>query len=188
MGDWAPFHRLEQAAPPYLRDAEMALETVRGVVDLDTIQTFALDRYIKKHDWGRALYQEIVLTDGQLLIVWIGDDVLADDDDHNPGLPLLQSQIRAIPLSWIYDISIDTHYQTLDGQRSLYSVEVRLYLAVHDYAKRVRGTKRTEIYTEQLLLAKSVTDGGHDQMLRLIEFGRALANLVRPAAEARHAP
>ncbi len=173
-GDWGPFRTLEEALPAHLRDAAQALEALRGIVDYEAVQAFIVERFVKEKDWGRALYQEVTVLDGDRLILWMGDDVRDGD-----GLALFESELRVIPLSWLYDVSLDERYRTEAGRRVLHSVELRLYVGVGDFAKRVRGTKKTRLYTEQLTFSKSESDGGSAQMLRLIEFGRAASKLVR---------
>ncbi|WP_083612692.1 DUF4262 domain-containing protein [Mycolicibacterium sp.] len=174
-GDWAPFRTLEEALPAHLRDAAVALEVLRGVVEFEAVQAFTVERFVRQRDWGRALYQEVAVIDGDRLILWMGDDVRAEET----GLPLFESELRVIPLSWLYDVSLDEHYRTEAGRRVLHSVELRLYVGINDYAKRIRGSKKTELYPEQLTFTKSEGDGGSEQMVRLIEFGRTASKLVR---------
>lgn len=178
--DWARHRRLEDAAPAYLRDPALALECVRGVVDFAAIQGFVMNREVHQRDWGRTLYQEIAATDGSRLIIWMGDDIIAADDDAPaPGLPLFQSEVRVLPLSWAYDVSTEINYGTGKlGECVLHSVELTVSVGVADYSKKVAGNKRTNIFSHELYFTKSLSDGGHDQMLRLIDFGRLLSKQV----------
>jgi hypothetical protein len=172
-GDWAPFRRLEEAVPAHLRDPAIALEALRGIVGFDAIQAFTIERRISQEDWGRTLYQEIAVIDSERLIVWMGDDVR--DDDR----PLFSSEVRVIPLSWVYDVSVDERYRLQSGARALHSVHMSLDVAITDVATRVPGTERTELRARGFTFSKAVDDGGHDQMVRLVEFGRAALKQTR---------
>ena len=172
-GEWAPFHRLEDAAPAYLRDPTMALGALRGIVDFDAIQAFTIERRVSQEDWGRALYQEIAVLDGERLIVWMGDDVRDDD------VPLFSSELRVIPLSWVYDVSLDERYRRHHGAQTLHSVHLSLDVAITDVATRVPDSDKTELRARSFYFSKAVDDGGRDQMARLVEFGRAAMKLAR---------
>ncbi|CRZ17062.1 DUF4262 domain-containing protein [Mycolicibacterium neworleansense] len=176
-GDWTPHRRLETALPACLRDPAIALEALRGIVDFDAVQAFTVERFIKRHDWGPALYQEVAVLDGERLILWMGDDVRADDDP-DPGTPQFESGLRVIPRSWIYDISIDENFRIDNGRRILYGAEVCITLGINDHAKRTRGTKKTEFYPAELKFSKSIHDGGPEHIARLVEFGRAATKML----------
>jgi hypothetical protein len=171
--DWAPFRRLEEAVHAHLRDPAIALEALRQVVELDAIQAFTMERSISQEDWGRTLYQQIAAIDGERLIVWMGDDVRDDD------VPLFSSEVRVIPLSWIYDVSVDERYRLQSSARALHSVHLSLDVAMTDIATRVPGSDKTELRARSFYFSKAVDDGGHDQMVRLVKFGRAAMKLVR---------
>lgn len=171
--DWAPFPHLEDAVAAHLRDPAVALEALRGIVEFDAVQAFIIERRVNDEDWGRPLYQEIALIDGERLIVWIGDDVRDDD------VPLFSSEVRVIPLSWIYDASLDERYRLQSGVRMLHSVHLSLDVAITDSATRVPDTDKTELRARGFYFSKAVDDGGHDQMVRLAAFGRAAARLIR---------
>jgi len=84
--DWAPFRSLQDAVAAHLRDPEVALVALRGVVEFDAIHAFTVERSVSQEDWGRTLYQQIAVIDGERLIVWMGDDVQDDD------VPLFSSE------------------------------------------------------------------------------------------------
>jgi hypothetical protein len=171
--DWAPHRELEHAARAYLRDPAMALDALLAVVDFDAVLDFTMHRRIRRRDWGDSLYQEVTLTDGHRLILWMGDDILTDNDAE---VVLFESELRIIPLSWVYDVSLEVHHRPgLDGM-SLYRAELRIYIAVPDHA--VRQKKTTDIFTDELDFGKTVDRHGRAQVLRLIEFGKLLAQQV----------
>ena len=66
--DWAPYSSVEDAAKVYLRDPELALEQLRSVVDFRSIKSFIMSRGITEDSLGDAVWQEVVLTDGERLI------------------------------------------------------------------------------------------------------------------------
>jgi len=171
--DWAPFPRLEDAVAAHLRDPAVALEALGGIVEFDAVQAFTIERRVTDEDWGRSLYQEIALIDDERLIVWMGDDIRDDD------VPLFSSEARVIPLSWVYDASLDERYRLQSGARTLHSVHLHLDVAIIDVATRVPDTDKTELRTRGFYFSKAVDDGGQDQMVRLAAFGRAAAKLVR---------
>lgn len=184
-GDWAPYQQLQEAAAVYLRDPQLAMEALRGVVDLDAIHGFTMDRFTKQRDGREVLYQEIAITDGRRLILWMGDDVFADDDgdvfddddDDEPAGALFESAIRVVPLSWIYDVSLDANYR-VDGQRrALHSVELRIYVGSTDYTK-AKTPEKTEFHSEDFVFSKSHSDGGVAQAQRLMQFGKLMATHV----------
>ncbi len=173
--DWAPYSDLAQAAEAYLRDPSIALEALHRVMDAAAIKAFVMERTLEGRDSRESLYQEVAVTDGRTLLLWMGDDELTDDDDAEPGAPLLTSTLRSIPLSALTDRNLKVGYR-IDhrGGRSLHSVELRLVTATADYTL-AKTPSRTEAFSEELLFTKSVADGGRAQMERLIQFGRALA-------------
>ncbi len=172
--DWAPHRGLEHAAPAYLRDPAMALGALHGLVEFDAVLGFTMHRGVKRRDWGDALYQEVVLTDGHRLILWMGDDILDEDDSE---VVLFESELRIIPLSWVHDVSLEVHHRPGPDGMSVHSAELRVYIAIPDNA--VRKKKTTDIFTDELEFTKTVSRHGRDQVLRLIEFGKVLGQQVR---------
>lgn len=173
--DWAPYSDLAQAAEAYLRDPAIAVEALYRVMDPTAIKAFVMERTLEQEDSRESLYQEVAVTDGRALLVWMGDDELTDDDDPEPNAPLLTSTLRSIPLSALTDRNLKVGYRIdASGGRSLHSVELRLVTTTADYTL-AKTPSKTEAFSEELLFTKSVTDGGRAQMERLIQFGRAIA-------------
>lgn len=171
--DWAPFVRLEEAVAAHLRDPAVALEALRGTVDFEAIQAFTIERRVNDEDWGRTLYQEVAVIDGERLIVWMGDDVRDDD------VPLFSSEVRVLPMKWIYDVSLDERYRPHSGARTLHSVHLSVDAAITALATRVPDTEKTELRARSIIFSKAVDDGGDDQMVRLVAFGRAAMTMIR---------
>src|SRR4029453_1261753 len=123
--DWAPFSSVEEAAKVYLRDPELALDQLRSVIDLSAIKSFIMSRGSTEESWSEALWQEVVLTDGQRLIMWRADDELSTADDRERRV--LNASVRTILLSTITDHVLTAEYEVLsDATRR--SPEVRLRL------------------------------------------------------------
>ena len=72
--DWAPYSSVEEAANVYLRDPDLALDQIRSVIDLSAIKSFIMSRGSTEESWGEPVWQEVVLTDGQRLIMWRHQD------------------------------------------------------------------------------------------------------------------
>lgn len=175
--DWAPYPRLDEAVRVYIRDADIALEAISGVVDLNTVQAFTLERVASTQPWGESLWQEVAVTDGRRLILWHGDD---ETDDDRPDQPMFSSSVRTIPLSAIVDQGLRIRYRTdADGARSMHAV--MLYLSTQTPERSMTelteaNETRTVQYVETYRFSKSVTDGRLAQMERLRQFGRALSH------------
>jgi hypothetical protein len=66
--DWAPYSSVDEVARVCLRDPELALDQLRSVIDLSAIKSFIMSRGSAEESWGEALWQEVLLTDGQRLL------------------------------------------------------------------------------------------------------------------------
>src|SRR5207342_1741589 len=86
--DWAPYPRLEDGVRAYVRDHDVALDALRGVLDFGAVQAFTLERVVSTQTWGESLWQEVAVTDGQRLILWHGDD---ESDDDRPDALMFSS-------------------------------------------------------------------------------------------------
>lgn len=182
--DWAVYQGLEDGLRVYLRDADIALDAISGVVNLADIQAYTCERVASTQTWGESLWQEVALTDGHRLILWHGDD---EENDESPGSRMFSSSIRTIPMSAIVDHGLRTRYSVEEGEdgepglRTLHSV--MLYLSTQTPERSLTelteeaGT-RTLQYVETYRFSKSVTDGGRGQMQRLTQFGRALSRFA----------
>lgn len=177
--DWAVYQGLEEGLRAYLRDAEVALDAITGVVDLAAVTAFTCERVSSNAAWGESLWQEVAVTDGRRLILWHGDD---EENDENPGEVMFSSSVRTVPLAAVVDQGMRTRYSySDDGSRELNSV--MLYLSTQTPERSITeltddaGT-RTMQYVETYRFSKSVTDGGRGQMQRLTQFGRVVSRAV----------
>lgn len=70
--DWSPYQDLESAARAYLRDPDVALEALGGVLRGASVLGFTLERFVNEVN---GVWQEVVVCDGSRLILWHGEDV-----------------------------------------------------------------------------------------------------------------
>jgi hypothetical protein len=96
--DWAPYSSVSEAARVYLRDPDLALDQLRSVVDPAAIRSFVMSRGFTEEPWGEALWQEVMVTDGQRLIMWRADDDVSGDVDGGEPRRVLLASVRSILL------------------------------------------------------------------------------------------
>lgn len=174
--DWAPYSSIDDAARVYLRDPELALEQLRAVVDTAAVRSFIMSRGSTDETWGEALWQEIVLTDGERLIMWRADDGMNQVGDRDRRM--LEVSVRTIALATISDHVLTADYEVLDdGTRRLSEVRLRLYTQLLTRTRRKSATE-SDIYCESFRFHKSVDNGGLAQMQRLLQFGRLLSRCI----------
>ena len=174
--DWAPYSQLDDAVRAYLRDPDVALDELAGVLDPTDVLSFTCELVTSAQPWGEALWQEVAVTDGRRLILWHGDDEV---DQDRPDALMFSSSLRTIPLTAVVDQGLRHRFRTEpDGSRTMNAV--LLYLSTQTPEKSVTelaeaNQTRTLQYVETYRFSKSVTDGGLAQMQRLLQFGRALS-------------
>lgn len=174
--DWAPYQGLADGVRAYIRDADAALESLSGVIDVSAVQASTLERVATPQEWGETLWQEVAVTDGRRLILWHGDDELEEGTNER----MFSSSIRTIPLAAIVDQGLRTRFRTEpSGQRTLFAV--MLYLSTQTPERSTTelsdaAETRTTQFVETYRFSKSVDDGGLAQMQRLLQFGRALSH------------
>jgi hypothetical protein len=172
--DWAPYTSVEEAARVYLRDPELALDQLRSLVDFAAIKSFIMSRGATDEDWGEALWQEIVLTDGRRLIMWRADDELSSAEGRDPRR-ILDASVRTILLSTITDHILTTEFEILDdGTRRLAEVRLRMYTQLLTRTRQ-KSAVDTDLFCESFRYSKTVDNGGLAQMQRLLQFGRMLS-------------
>lgn len=174
--DWAPYSSLAEAARVYLRDPDMALEHLRGVVDSQAVTSFIMSRGETTEPWGDALWQEVVLTDGRRLIMWRASD--ERDSTRDEQRQTLSAAVRTIALSSFTDQILTTEYEVLqDGTRRLSEVHLKLFTQLVNRSRQYSATETT-LYCESFRYSKTVDNGGLAQMERLIQFGRTLSRYL----------
>ena len=176
--DWAVYQGLEESLGAYLRDPDIALEALAGVINFADVKAFTCERVATPQEAGESLWQEVAVTDGHRLILWHGDD---EESEEDPGTLMFSSSVRTVPLQAVVDQGLRTRFTvTADGQRSLYAV--MLYLSTQTPERStteiVESGTRTVQFVETYRFSKSVTDGGRGQMQRLMQFGRALSRFA----------
>jgi hypothetical protein len=175
--DWAPYSSIDEAAKVYLRDPDLALEQLRSVVEPGAIKSFIMSRGLTEEDWGEAVWQEVVLTDGNRLIMWRADDELSTANDRDRRV--LNASVRTILLSTITDHVLTTEYEVFgDETRRLFEVRLRMYTQLLTRSRQ-KSVTETDIYCESFRFTKSVDNGGLAQMQRLIQFGRVLSRGIQ---------
>ena len=176
--DWAPHESLREAAHAYLRDPDLALDVVLGVVAESEILAFVMERVELS---AGGLWQEIACVTARQLVMWHGDDDY-DDGSGEPGQ--FSSSVRSVSLRAIVDQGVSIGHRTVDGRRQ--PARVALYLATAtpelSSSEIGEGTITSTSHTmETYRFSKSATDGGVLQMARLIGFARAVSR-ARAAA------
>jgi hypothetical protein len=172
--DWAPYTSVIDAANVYLRDPELALEQIRSVVEFDAIRSFIMSRGVTEEAWGEAIWQEVVLTDGERLIMWRADDDVIGEDEQQRRV--LDSSVRTILLSTITDHILTTQFEVLpSGTRRLAEVRLRMYTQLITRSRQ-KSVVDSDFFCESFRYTKSVDDGGLAQMQRLLQFGRQLSH------------
>lgn len=173
--DWSPYPDLESAARAYLRDPEVALEALGGVLRGATVLGFTLERFVNEVN---GVWQEVVVCDGTRLILWHGEDV--PPSEGPPGS--MTSSLRVVPLSAVTEVGCRRRLtRGAGGPVRVDSVDVYLLLSSLDEAGL--GTVATEeastmIRHDALRFGKTLDDGGAGQIARLEEFARLVASLV----------
>jgi hypothetical protein len=176
--DWSPYPDLESAARAYLRDPEVALEALTGVLRGATVHGFTLERFVNEVN---GVWQEVVVCDGTRLILWHGEDV--PPAEGPPGS--MTSSLRVVPLSAVTEVGCRRRLtRTTTGQARVDSVDVYFLLSSLDEAGAgMLGTgtgeeSSTMIRHDALRFGKTLDDGGAGQISRLEEFARLVASLV----------
>ena len=157
----------------YLRDPTAKTKYV--LTNLSAIKSFIMSRGSTEESWGEPVWQEVVLTDGQRLIMWRADDELSTDGDRERRI--LNASVRTFccrpspttcsPPSTRW--SATTHAGCPGAAADVHP-------ACH--AVTQKSATETDIYCESFRY-KSVDNGGLAQMQRLLQFGRVLSRCMQ---------
>jgi hypothetical protein len=172
--DWSPYPDLESAARAYLRDPDVALEALGGVLRGAMVLGFTLERFVNEVN---GVWQEVVVCDGSRLVLWHGEDV--PPADGPPGS--MTSSLRVVPLSAVTEVGCRRRLTRLaTGQARVDSIDVYLLLSSLDEAGLTASADEagTLIRHDALRFGKTLDDGGPGQIDRLEEFARLVASLV----------
>lgn len=172
--DWSPYKDLESAARAYLRDPDVALEALGGVLRGATVLGFTLERFVNEVN---GVWQEVVVCDGSRLILWHGEDV--PPGEGPPGS--MTSSLRVVPLSAVTEVGCRRRLtRTPSGQPRVDSVDVYLLLSSLDESGAGLGSedRGSSVRHDALRFGKTLDDGGAGQIGRLEEFARLVASMV----------
>jgi hypothetical protein len=177
--DWSPYRDLESACRAYLRDPEVALEALEGVLLRSGGFGFTLERFVNEVN---GVWQEVAVCDGNRLVLWHGEDV--PPTDGPPGA--MTSSLRVVPLSSITEVGCRRRLvRTSDGQVQVESIDVYLLLGSLDEASVGAGPPEplATVRHDALRFGKTLEDGGLGQIGRVEEFARLIAAQLgqRPA-------
>jgi hypothetical protein len=172
--DWSPFPDLESAVRAYLRDPEIALEALDGVLHGATVRGFTLERFGTE---ASGVWQEVVVCDGSRLILWHGEDV--PPGEGPPGS--MTSSLRVVPLSVVTEVGCRRRLGPGGiGPARVDAIDVYLLLSsLDEVTVGAPGEKGAPVLRHDALrFGKTLEDGGAGQIERLEEFARLVASLV----------
>lgn len=169
--DWSPYQDLESAARAYLRDPDVAMEALSGVLRGASVLGFTLERFVNEVN---GVWQEVAICDGSRLILWHGEDVPPDDGPAGS----MTSSLRVVPVSTVSEVGCRRRLsRNPDGQIRVDSIDVYLLLSSLD-----EGVPGDEAHApprhDALRFGKTLDDGGAGQIARLEEFARLVASVV----------
>jgi len=180
--DWSPYERFDEAARVYFLHADVALESVGGVLGRRRVRGFTLERVVDLTEAGASVWQEAAVCDGRRLILWHSEEVA---DDEAPGGTVLDSSVQVLPLGAIRHVGMRTMVgRDPAGLRVNRGVHLVLATATpHELNPVQDGDPEAPIAAarfrpEAFRFSKSLDDGGPGQITRLISFGRLMGRLV----------
>jgi len=169
--DWSPYQDLESAARAYLRDPDVALAELTAILREAPVLGFTLERFVTEVN---GVWQEVVVCDGNRLVLWHGEDV---PDDEGPSATMTSS-VRVVPLSTVTEVGCRRRVTRADnGRLRVDSVDVYLLLSSLD-DRNVAEEPQAVARHDALRFGKTLEDGGSGQIARLEEFARLVASRV----------
>jgi hypothetical protein len=171
--DWSPYQDLDSAARAYLRDPDIAMESLSGVLRGASVLGFTLERFVNEVN---GVWQEVVVCDGTRLVLWHGEDV--PPGDGPPGS--MTSSVRVVALSAVTEVGCRRRLtRTPTGVVRVDSVDAYLLLTSLDEAGGAATDESpSTMRHDALRFGKTLDDGGAGQITRLEEFARLVASLV----------
>lgn len=173
--DWSPYPDLDSAARAYLRDPDIALEALEGVLRGSSVLGFTLERFVNEFN---GVWQEIVICDGSRLLLWHGEDLQPGD---GPAGSMISS-LRVVPLTVITEVGCRRRLsRTGNGQLRVESVDVYLLLSSLDESSGghpLDDPPHPSVRHDALRFSKTLDDGGPGQIARLEEFAQLVASLA----------
>jgi hypothetical protein len=169
--DWSPYQDLESAARAYLRDPDVALDALDGVLRGGSVLGFTLERFVNEVN---GVWQEVVVCDGSRLILWHGEDVPPDDGPAGS----MTSSLRVVPVSTVTEVGCRRRLtRAPNGEIRVDSVDVYLLLSSLDESVPVDEAQPSGRH-DALRFGKTLDDGGAGQIARLEDFARMVASVV----------
>ncbi|MBO4205444.1 hypothetical protein [Micromonospora echinofusca] len=169
--DWSPYQDLESAARAYLRDPDVALEALGGVLRGASVLGFTLERFVNEVN---GVWQEVVVCDGSRLVLWHGEDV--PPEEGPPGA--MTSSLRVVPVSTVTEVGCRRRLtRTENGRIRVDSIDVYLLLTSLDESGSGEELPAGPRH-DALRFGKTLDDGGAGQIARLEEFARLVASVV----------
>ncbi|WP_434740088.1 hypothetical protein [Micromonospora sp. SH-82] len=169
--DWSPYQDLESATRAYLRDPDVALEALGGVLQGASVLGFTLERFVNEVN---GVWQEVVVCDGSRLILWHGEDVPPGEGPAGA----MTSSLRVVPVSTVTEVGCRRRLTRTDtGAIRVDSVDVYLLLTSLDEAPPGDETVGTPRH-DALRFGKTLDDGGAGQIARLEDFARLVASVI----------
>lgn len=170
--DWSPYPDLESAARAYLRDPDIALEALAGVLRGQQVLGFTLERFVNDVN---GVWQEVVVCDGTRLVLWHGEDV--PPDEAPPGS--MTSSLRVVALSSVTEVGCRRRIsRATGGKPRVESVDVYFLLTSIDEANVAPEEMGSVVRHDALRFAKTLDEGGPGQIARLEQFARLVAGLI----------
>jgi hypothetical protein len=175
--DWSPYPDLESAARAYLRDPDLALEALGGVLSPGDVLCFTLERFVNEVN---GVWQEVAVCDGSRLVLWHGEDVAPGEGP--PGS--MTSSIRVLPLSAVAEVGSRRRLlRGGDGELRVDAVDVYVLLNSFDDGAPSGGggddsASSAALRQDALRFVKTLDDGGTGQIARLEDFAQTIASMV----------
>jgi hypothetical protein len=169
--DWSPYPDLESAARAYLRDPDLALDALGGVLAGAGVLCFTLERFVNDVN---GVWQEVAVCDGTRLVLWHGEDVAPGEGPSGS----MTSSLRVLPLSVVSEVGTRRRLQR-DHDDSIRVDAVDVYLLLSSFDDGSPADDQAPLLRQDALrFVKTVDDGGQGQIARLEEFARIVASLV----------
>ncbi|HEY7224099.1 MAG TPA: hypothetical protein VH561_10985 [Micromonosporaceae bacterium] len=171
--DWSPYADLESATRAYLRDPDLALDALAGVLPDGDVVAFTLERFVSE---SNCVWQEVAVCDGSRLILWHGEDLAPGDGPSGS----MTSSIRVVPLSQVTEVGTRRRLQRApDGTPRVDAVDVYVLLgSLDDGGDGADDYTSTQLRQDALRFVKTIEDGGPGQISRLEEFARTVSALI----------
>jgi hypothetical protein len=168
--DWSPYLDLDSAARAYLRDPEVALDALAGMLRGSPVYGFTLERFVNEVN---GVWQEVVVCDGTRLVLWHGEDVPPGEGP----IGAMTSSLRVVPLSAVIEVGCRRRLVRDTGNQPVVdSVDVYLLLASIDDSGPAEPAQAPR--QDSLRFSKALDEGGAGQIARLEEFARLIAGLI----------